>query len=439
MESGETGMLKRKILNDLISWKNAKKRECLLVKGARQVGKTFIVQKFGRENYGNYVYLNFIENPALKNIFEGSLQASEIYKKMSVYVPGLRLVPGDTLIFLDEIQECPEARTALKFLAIDDRYDVVASGSLLGINYKGMTSVPVGYERQMTMYPLDFEEFLWATGTSADAISYLRSFFDDKRKVDAGINEEMFSKLREYVIVGGMPDVVNTFVETGNYGEVQRAQDKILADCDNDMTRYAETGEKTKIRKCYRSVPRQLAKENRKFQYSVVEKGSTSRKFGESVQWLIDANLVIPVYNVSSPVLPLDAYTREDSFKIYLHDIGLLTAMYGFEIKAPLLDNTLTGPAKGGIYENLIADMLSKRGYDLRFYKAENGMQRLEFLITQNSRVIPVEVKAGNGASVSLNNFIDRHNPPYAYKLITGNLGVSDTKITLPLYMAMFI
>ena len=431
-------MLKRKILNDLINWKNTKDKECLLVKGARQVGKTYIIEEFGKAYYDNYVYLNFFRNPNLKNIFEGSLEASDIYKKMSIYIPNLKLVPN-TLIFLDEIQECPNARTALKFLAIDNQYDVIASGSLLGIRYKSVPSIPVGYERQLVMHPLDFEEFLWATGFNENSISYIKEHFENQEKIENGINDEMFRKLREYIVVGGMPDVVNTFIETNNFSEVQKAQDKILSDYDDDITKYAETIDKPKIRKCYNSIPKQLAKENRKFQYSVVEKGSTSRKFGESIQWLIDANLVIPVYNVSNPVLPLDAYSKEDYFKIYLNDIGLICAMYGFDVKAPILDNSLSSSAKGGIYENLVCVMLTSRGYKLHYYKNDDNTQELEFLITKNSKVIPVEVKAGNGPSVSLNNFISDYKPPYVYKLITGNLGVSDSKITLPLYMAMFI
>lgn len=431
-------MLKRKILNDLINWKNTKDKECLLVKGARQVGKTYIIEEFGKNYYDNYIYLNFFRNPNLKNIFEGSLEASEIYKKMSIYIPNFKLVPN-TLIFLDEIQECPNARTALKFLAIDNKYDVIASGSLLGISYKSVPSIPVGYERQLTMYSLDFEEFLWAIGFNENSISYIKEHFENHEKIENGINDEMFRKLREYIVVGGMPDVVNTFIETNNFGDVQKAQDKILFDYNDDIIKYAENVEKPKIRKCYNSIPKQLAKENKKFQYSVVEKGSTSRKYADSVQWLVDANLVIPVYNVSNPILPLDAYSKEDYFKIYLNDIGLICAMYGFDIKAPILENSLSGSAKGGIYENLICDILTKRGYKLHFYKNDDNTQELEFLITQNSKIIPIEVKAGNSASVSLNNFIIEYKPPYAYKLITGNIGVSKTKITLPLYMAMFI
>ena len=432
-------MLKRKIEKELLEWKNTKHNECLLVKGARQVGKTYIIDKFGKDNYKNYVYINFFENPNYKNIFEGSLQADDIYKRMSIYIPNLKLEDNQTLIFLDEIQECPNARTALKFLAIDNRFDIIASGSLLGIGYKNIASVPVGYEKQITLYPLDLEEYLWAIGMNSEAIDYIRDSFVKQNKLENGVNDEILNKMREYMVVGGMPDVVNRFLETKNFSEVQKAQDKILDSYYDDISKYADTHDKPKIRKCYLSIPKQLAKENKKFQYSVVDKGATAWKFGESIQWLIDANLVTEIHNVSTPQFPLNAYEREDYFKLYLNDIGLLTAMYGFELKKAILENTLSGPAKGGIYENLISDILTKRGFKLYYYKNDSSSQEIEFLLSRDSKVIPLEVKSGNGTSVSLNNFILDYNPPYAYKLITGNLGVSGIKITMPLYMAMFI
>ncbi len=432
-------MLKRKFYNYLLNWKNTKDKECLLVKGARQIGKTYIIEQFGKENYKNYIYINFVENPRYKEIFEGTLSAEEIYKKLSVYILGVKFIEKGTLIFLDEIQECPNARTALKFLALDNKYDVIASGSLLGINYKEVSSIPVGYERQVDMHALDFEEFLWAIGVNDMAISYIKEFFDKKEKVPFDINEKMLEYLREYIVVGGMPDVVNTFIKTNNYNEVQNAQEKIIRSYYEDMIKYAPVAEKPKVRKCYDSIPKQLAKENKKFQFSVVEKKSTARKYGNSLEWLLDANIIQRIYNVSTPLMPLKAYERDDQYKVYMNDIGLLVAMYGFEMKAPILENSLKGPAKGGIYENLVADIMAKRGYKLNYYKTENGSQEIEFLIITNDGVIPIEVKAGNGASVSLNTFITEFAPNVAYKLITGNLGVADNKTTLPLYMAMFI
>jgi hypothetical protein len=431
-------MLKRKFYDYLLAWKKSKKNECLLVKGARQIGKTFIIDKFGRENYQSYIYINFIEEPKFKDIFEGSLSADEIYKKMSVYILGVKFIPNDTLIFLDEIQDCPKARTALKFLAIDGKYDVIASGSLLGINYKEVPSIPVGYERQVKMYSLDFEEYLWAVGMNDEAICYLKEMFDKKEKLPTELNNRMFEYLREYMVVGGMPDVVNVFLETNNFNEVQLAQEKIINSYHEDMIKYAPVAEKPKVRKCYDSIPKQLAKENKKFQYSVVEKNSTARKFGNSLDWLLGADVIYKCVNVNSPVFPLKAYSCDDYFKIYVNDIGLLVAMYGFEMKQAIISNTLKGPAKGGIYENLIADMLVKNGYDLHYFKV-NDAQELEFLIPYKDQVVPIEVKAGNAATVSLNHFIDEFKPKVAYKFITGNVGVVDSKVTMPLYMAMFL
>lgn len=432
-------MLKRKIYDALLNWKNTKSKECLLVKGARQIGKTFIIEKFGTEQYSAYIYLNFYQNPQHKKIFEGSLEAQEIYKKISLYVNDVRFIPHDTLIFLDEIQDCPNARTALKFLAIDDRYDVIASGSLLGLHYKEMASIPVGYERTMEMFSLDFEEFLWASGKSAQAVVALREYFDRREKVDPGVHEQFMALLREYLAVGGMPEVVNVFLETNNYQEVYATQKKIMESYQEDIKHYASVPMRQKISDCYHSIPRQLAKEYTKFQYKVVSREGNARRYENCLNWLVDAGMTAMCVNVSTPQFPLVAYEKPDQFKVYVTDIGLLTSLYGYETQAALLKDTLTGPAKGGIYENLVFDMLIKRGFSLNYYKNDKNTQEIEFLYVKDGSVIPVEVKSKNGATVSLNNFIAEYAPPYAYKLVSGNLGVSGAKITLPLYMAMFI
>lgn len=445
-------MLKRKFYDQLLKWKKHKKNECLLVNGARQIGKTFIIDKFGKENYKSYIYLNLLKNPNQKNIFEGSLESNEIYKRLSLYVKNINLVPNNTLIFIDEIQVCPKARTALKFLAIDSEYDVIASGSLLGIHYnqkkdeqeiEDEISIPVGYERDLTMYSLDFEEFLWANGINEDAISLLKEYFEKKEKVPSnnenGINEKYLKLLREYLVVGGMPEVVNTYLETSNFQEVYNAQQKIFKAYEYDIEHYAKNIEKPKIKACYNSIPRQLAKEYTKFQYKTVEKNGTAKKYDNSLSWLEDAGLICAVHNVSLPVLPLKAYEQPENFKIYTSDIGLTTSMFGFETQKALLTKTLKGPAKGGIYENLIFDILYKKGYHLNYYKKTNNSQEIEFLIEQNESAIPIEVKSKNGETESLNEFIKEFNPPYAYKLIEENIGINGTKISLPQYMAMFI
>lgn len=432
-------MLKRKIMNELITWKETNKKECLLVKGARQIGKTFIIDEFGKTCYKSYIYINFLKDPEQKKIFDGSLSAKEIYRRISLYVDNVTFIEQDTLIFLDEIQECPNARTALKFLAIDGHYDVIASGSLLGLNYKNISSVPVGYERQIEMTSLDFEEFLWAIGKTEESIHALRYYFDHKEKVEPSINNEYLSILNDYMVVGGMPEVVNVYIETNNYQEVYKTEQKILDSYFYDISHYASAPDKPKIASCYRSIPRQLAKDYTRFQYKIIEHGGTSRKYRSSLDWLLGASLIKTCTNVTTPMFPLIAYEKDEQFKIYMNDIGLLTSMFGYETQQAILKGNLIGPVKGGIYENLIFDILSKRGYSLYYFKTENSTQEVEFLITKNQSIIPIEVKSKNGTTLSLNNFIKEYNPPFAYKLISGNIGVVDTKITIPLYMALFI
>ncbi len=432
-------MLKRKITDVLINWKNNKKNECLLIKGARQIGKTYIIENFGKNYYKSYIYINFFTHPNLKEIFSDELSAEEIYKKMSAFIKNIEFIENDTLIFLDEIQECPNARTALKFLAIDNRYDVIASGSLLGINYKDIKSIPVGYEKQIEMYALDFEEFLWAVGVNEKAIDYIRDHYKKKEKVDDAVNKQFLKYLREYIVVGGMPEVVNSFVEKNNYNDVYSVQNKILNDYLDDIAKYADMSDKPKVRNCFLSIPRQLAKENKKFQFSVVEKGGRARKYENSLDWLRDANLIRYCYNVTTPTFPLVGYEIPEQYKVYLNDIGLLTAMFGFDIKESILTNSLVGNVKGGIYENLIADIFIKKGKKLNYYKKINSEQEIEFLINEGVNIIPVEVKAGNNHTASLNSYIEHQKPIKTYKLINGNIGVLNEKITLPLYMAMFI
>lgn len=432
-------MLKRKIDQMLLDWKKKKRQECLLVRGARQIGKTFSIEAFGKQHYASYIYINFYQNPEQRAIFEGSLEAEELYKKISLYVKNVQYKEHDTLIFLDEIQECPNARTALKFLALDDKYDVIASGSLLGLHYKEIMSVPVGYERMMDMYALDLEEFLWAAGKTEDSIQVLRNFFNRREKVEPILHEQLMGLLREYLVVGGMPEAVNTFFRTNNFQESYQTQKKILESYQIDIQHYATAQVSQKISDCYLSIPRQLAKEYTKFQYKVVSREGNSRKYENCLNWLVDAGMIRLCLNVSTPQFPLAAYEKPEQFKVYMTDIGLLTAMYGYETQAALLKDTLSGPAKGGIYENLIFDILIKRGFQLNYYKVENSTQEIEFLFVKDGAVVPVEVKAKRGATISLNRFIEEYEPPLAYKLTAGNVGVSGSKVTLPLYMALFL
>lgn len=439
-------MLKRKFTETLKQWKITKKRECLLVNGARQVGKTFIIDVFGRENYQSYIYLNLFKNPEYKQVFEGELEPTEIYKRISLLVKNVKFIEGDTLIFIDEIQACSKARTALKFLAMDDKYDIVASGSLLGLHYNKLNqenadeiSIPVGYEREVEMHSLDFEEFLWATNVSESTIENLKEYYEQKKALPDSVKDLYQNKLREYLVVGGMPAVVNAFVETSNFQEAFKVQQKIFKAYEDDIQHYATNTERPKIRACYYSIPRQLAKEYSKFQYKTVEKNGNAKKYGNALDWLVDAGLIKRVHNVSLPEMPLRAYEQPENFKVYVTDIGLATHQFGFETQSALLRKELKGHAKGGIYENLIFDILHKRGLALNYYKNGENTQEIEFVFERSGEVIPVEVKSRNGLTTSMNEFIKRYSPTLAIKLIDGNVGVDGNKVSLPQFMAMFL
>ena len=289
---GEYKMLERKILNDLIKWKNDPNKGALIVKGARQVGKTFIIDKFARENYENYIYINFIENENYQTIFEGDLDVDTLIKQISLRVPNAQLVPGKTIIFLDEIQSCPRARAALKFLAVDKRFDTIASGSLLGINYKEVPSYPVGQVDYLEMNSLDFEEFCWANGVSKESINDIKEYFTNLKPVPTAMHERMLELFKEYIVVGGMPRVVSEFVTNHNFADVLRLQRGILTDYTDDISKYAEANEKTKARECFLSIPKHLAKDYKKFRYSLVSKGGAARKYEGSLKAMLEVILL---------------------------------------------------------------------------------------------------------------------------------------------------
>lgn len=434
-------MLKRKFYNKLLDWKKKANKKPLFVRGARQIGKTYIIDYFGKTNYSSYIYINFLENSEYKRIFDGALDAATIYSRMSLMIQSARFTKNDTLIFLDEIQECGNARTALKFLAQDARYDIVVSGSLLGVQYKNVKSIPVGYEEPVTMHSLDFEEFLWAKGYSQEQISALQESFLEQRKVDDLINDVMHKELREYMVIGGMPAVVQQFIEKRNFAEADEIQRQIVSDYLDDIMNYASEVEKPKIRNCFLSIPRQLARENenRKFKYAEVEKGVGARKYINSVEWLRDASMAEMAHNLTAPLFPLSAYEDESAFKLYLSDIGLLTSLYGFETKAAIINQTISGSVKGALYENLIATGLVRRGYALRYLQDRRIPMEVEFLLEKKGKVVPVEVKASNASTASLNGLLEREDIEFGYKFTSGNVGVAGKKVTLPHYMMMFI
>lgn len=430
--------MKRKIEKDLIEWKENHDKKCLLVKGARQVGKTYIIDKFARENYKYYTYINFDENPAYKTIFDGDLDVETLTKQISLRVPGAQLEPQETILFLDEIQNCPRARTALKFLAIDGRFDVVASGSMLGIHYKDVPSYPVGYVDYLDMYSMDFEEFLWANGVKESSVGDIREYFEKREPVPEAMHDKMMELFREYIVVGGMPRVVSEFVNTHNFAKVLNLQKGILSDYTDDIAKYAEGAEKTKARACFLSIPKHLAKDYKKFRYSLVEPKATYRKYGGSLMWLYDTGIINFCYNLSEPALPLEGNARSDIFKVYMRDTGLLVAMLDEGSAEDIIDGNL-GIYKGAIYENIIADIFAKKGKKLYYYEKDSKLE-IDFFIRYQKMATAVEVKSAEKAtSKSMTSIIQNHGVKHGIKLSAKNVSGNDTVESLPLYMAMFL
>ena len=436
-------MLKRKIEQSLLEWKNTPNHNPLIIKGCRQCGKTFSVMNFAKMNYKNVVYLNFFENPDYASVFSGSLEIDNIVMMLSALLGSAAIFEeGETVLVLDEIQDCPEARTALKFFQIDGRYDVIGTGSLLGVKGYGKEprSIPVGFETVMDMYPLDFEEFLWANGISAPIIEMLNKSLDAEKPVPEALHNRMKQLLLQYAVVGGMPDVVQTFVVTKQMDEVLRIQRDIVRSYEDDMVKYAEKKNKSRIKECFQSIPKQLSKENKKFQYSVVKKGSTASKYIGSLQWIEDAGIISRCYNLSITELPLDGNAEEDVFKVYMRDCGLFVSMLEDGTQYDILQGNLYG-YKGAIFENLIADIFVKMGRKLYYFHKDSGLE-VDFVIRYRGECTLLEVKAVTGNAKSMKTIL-RHPEKYhvrsAIKLGDYNVGRSDQILTLPLYMAFLL
>lgn len=436
-------MLKRKIEQKLIDWKNKENRKPLIIKGCRQCGKTFSVLDFAKKNYKNVVYLNFFENPDYASVFAGSLEVDTIVMMLSALLGSDAVFEsGNTVLILDEIQECPDARTALKFFRIDGRYDVIGTRSLLGVKGYGKEpkSVPVGSETVIDMYPLDFEEFLWANGIS-DAVFYmLKKCLQEEIPVPEALHSHMKQLFLQYAVVGGMPDAVQTFVDTKQMNEVLQIQRDIIRSYEDDMVKYADKSDKSRIKECFQSIPKQLSKENKKFQYSVVKKGSTASKYAGSLQWIEDAGIIVRCYNLSITELPLDGNAEENVFKVYMADCGLFISMLEDGTQYDVLQGNLFA-YKGAIFENLIADVFGKMGRKLYYFHKDSGLE-VDFVIRYKGQATLVEVKAATGNTKST-RMILRHPEKYhvsqAIKLGDYNVGRTDQILTLPLYMAFLL
>lgn len=425
--------------------------------GIRQCGKTFIVQHFAAAHYKTVVYINFIKQPERINAFVGSKDVNVILLNLSAQIQGVSFTPGDTCFIFDEIQECPEARTSLKFFKEDGRFDVIATGSLLGVQgygdekkkqrrrlvelkEPGINSVPVGSEDIIEMYPLDFEEFLWANGLSEDVVETLRKCYREEKPVPAGIHVAMKQFLNLYVTIGGLPEPINVFLKTNNMNEVSKAYKSILKEYRDDMVKYAPDKDRPHIRECFNSIPKQLAKDNKKFQYNKVKPGGRSDTYLGSLQWLEDAGIICRCYNTDITGLPMEGNAKDNVFKVYTADIGLLVEMLGPGVRADILQGNLGG-FKGAIYENLMADTLHKKEQNLYYFQKDSGME-LDFLVRINGECVPLEVKAKTAQAKSVKtvlNHPEKYKVKHVIKFGDFNIGRDGQLLTLPNYMQFLL
>lgn len=431
-------MLKRKIEDTLLQWKNHTNHKPLVIMGIRQCGKTFIAQHFAQEHYKTVVYINFIKQPERISAFVGSKAVDDILLSLSAQIAGITFTPGTTCFIFDEIQECPEARTALKFFKEDGRFDVIATGSLLGV--QGYNSVPVGSEDIVEMYPLDFEEFLWANNISTEVIDALKKFYREETPVPAGIHTAMKNLLNLYIAIGGLPDAVNAFLSSHNMNEVSKAHQSILKEYRDDMVKYAPDKDKPHIRECFNSIPKQLVKENKKFQYNQVKPGGRSDTYLGSLQWLEDVGIICRCYNTDITGLPMEGNAKNNVFKVYVSDIGLLLEMLGSGTRADILQGNLGG-FKGAIFENLMADTLHKKAQSLYYFQKESGLE-LDFLVRMKGECVPLEVKAKSSKAKSAKTVLAHPEKYHVHQIIKFgdfNIGREGNLLTMPTYMQFLL
>lgn len=436
-------MLKRKIEKTLLNWLNTENRNPLILKGCRQCGKTFSVLRFAQQHYKHVVYLNFFENPDYRAIFEGSLKVDDVVLMMSAFVgANVRFIPHETVIVLDEIQECPRARAALKFFKLDGRFDVLATGSLLSISgYRSEDySVPVGYETIIDMFPLDFEEFLWANGIEDSLIALLKQCLEEERPVPEALHQRMRDLLLQYVVVGGMPHIVDQFIKEKNVAFVREEQKLLIRSFEDDMVKYAQSADKSRIRECFESIPKQLARDNKKFQFSLIKKTARSNQYVGSLQWLEDTGLIRRCYNLTLPELPLEGNACHDKFKVYMADTGLFVGMLEDGTERDILQGDLFG-YKGAIFENLVADFFIKMKRPLYYFQKDTGLE-VDFVMRYKGEAVLLEVKATSGNTKSTRTILkhpEKYHVHSAIKLGDYNVGRREQLLTLPLYMGFLL
>ncbi len=434
--------LKRKIDVFLEDWKANPARKPLIVKGSRQIGKTESICRFGRQNYENVIYINFVEEPKYKMITSEGYKTADIIKNISLLDPSKRFTENKTVFIFDEIQEFPEIATALKFFSLDGRFDVICSGSMLGINYRRIESNSVGYKTDYEMRSMDFEEFLWAKGYGYDFITNVLDHMYSLKPFGDTELHVLNSMFLDFCILGGMPAVVRTYIEKNTFEESLDLQRQLIADYKEDIRKYADGVDQTRILNVFNRIPPQLAKENKKFQISKVASGARFKDYRGCIEWLNDSGIINICYQLHFPELPLRGNYDETKYKIYFSDTGLLVAMLDEEAQEDLRANKNLGVYKGALYENIVGEALVKSGQELYYYKKENSTLEEDFFTRTASALVPIEVKATNGRSKSLRALVDNERYPdikYGIKLANANIGFSNDIYTFPYFCAFLL
>lgn len=434
--------LKRKIDMFLDEWLISDKKKPLIIKGARQIGKTKTIEEFAKRNNLSLVEINFVLNPEFRDIFDDGYKVDKILENISFKDPSLEFIPGKTLIFFDEIQKCINAATSLKSFKIDGRFDVICSGSLMGLSYKEIESVSTGHKIDYTMYSMDFEEFLWALGYKEEQIESLYECMKNLSPLSETQFNVLLDRFHQYMVLGGMPEVVKLFVDQKNYSGTLALQKQIILDYEEDITKYVEGLDKTKILNVFRKIPVFLGQDNKKFRISKVAHGARNREYTGVTDWLIDAGIVNISYCLNDLALPLKGNYDSDNYRMYFMDTGLLVASLDEESSKDLRDNKNFNTYKGAIYENIVGDMLKKSGYNLYFYKNEDGTQEVEFFVRDTKNLIPIDVKATDGKVKSIKSFIEDKNIKdinFGIKLAEKNIGFENNIYTFPYFLTFLL
>lgn len=434
--------LKRKIDSYLINWKKDVDRKPLIVKGARQVGKTESIRRFAEENYKSVIYINFVEEPKYKLITEDGYKTDDIIRNISRMDPSKKFEAGETILVFDEIQEFPEIATSLKFFKLDDRFDVICSGSLLGIQYKRIESHSVGYKTDYNMMSMDFEEFLWAKGYDDSNKQNMLEHMKTEKPFNETEMRVYSSLFLDYCILGGMPAVVREYIEKGTFEGTLDIQRQLLNDYREDIRKYADGMDQTRILNVFEQIPMQLAKDNKKFQISKVAKGARFKDYRGCIEWLRDAGIVNICYCMNFPELPLKGNYDETKYKLYFFDTGIFVAMLDEEAQEDLRANKNLSVYKGALYENIVGEALIKNGYGLYYYKKDDSYLEEDFFVRTKDYLVPVEVKSTNGTAKSLRTLIKSNSYQdikYGIKFISGNIGYSDNIYTFPYFCAFLL